>query len=649
MFSIRKRLLDLMSVRSDDPELLRAQYHAFSRQLPTMYFLLITSTWAVAFTHMGMAPHWLTIAVPVLFTLGACTRVLFWLKSKDHVPTPEAALATLKRTNRLSVIIALSFTSWALALYTYGDAYTQSHVAFYMAITVIACIFSLMYLRSAALIVTVIVNGSFVAFFVATGLPTFIAIAINVVLVCVGMLAIVTINYRNFERMVEAQRRTEALSNENLRLANIDSLTDLPNRRAFFAHLQQAYARAKADNSRLAVGIIDLDGFKPVNDLYGHSVGDKLLMQVSMRLSHQSHVDNFFIARLGGDEFAIVVSDAPQDDELAVLGSNLCAVLCKPFVLPEASVQISGSVGMAVYPDMAGTTEELFDRADYALYHSKRTKRGECTLFASVHIEKIQTDARIEQVLRQADLEKELSVVFQPIVNIQNGQAVAFEALARWTNPELGAVSPAQFIPVAERVGIIGQLTRPLLRKALAVGALWPEDIRLSFNLSAHDLNTSEGVLAVVAIIETSGFDARRLDLEITETAFIHDFDQVQKSIGMLRLLGCGVSLDDFGTGYSSLSYLHALPLTKIKIDRSFVTKLQGNATSYKIVKSLLSLSRDMGLDCVVEGVETSEELASIKKLGGVLVQGYLYSPPIPSEQVEVFLQSTAFEATKTA
>ena len=237
-----------------------------------------------------------------------------------------------------------------------------------------------------------------------------------------------------------------------------------------------------------------------------------------------------------------------------------------------------------------------------------------------------------------ADLDTELELVFQPIVDVASTKTVAFEALARWTSPTLGKVSPGQFIPIAERAGFISRLTRPLLTKALAAARSWPADIRLSFNLSAYDLSSSESMLAIIRIIEESGFDPSRLDLEVTETAFGHDFDQVRKATKMLQYLGCGISLDDFGTGYSSLSRLHALPLTKIKIDRSFVIGLHHNQIGAKIVKSLLALSRDMGLDCVFEGVETQEELAALRKLGGLMVQGYFYSPPIFEDQVGNYL-----------
>ena len=640
---LRKNVRSFMSIPVDNPELLKAQYRAFSRQLPMMYFILMTSTWAVAATHMAYAPYWLTIGMPVAMTVFSSYRVVHWWRSRRIAPTPEIATQALNRTNRMASGIAITFVTWSLLLFPYGDAYAKSHLAFYMAITVISCIFCLTHLRPAAIKVTAIVDSAFIVFFAMTGQPTLLATAVNIGLVSIGMLVILMINYRDFTRMVDAQLRTEALGNENLRLANLDSLTDLPNRRAFFAHLDLSFEAAATSGGRLAVGIMDLDGFKPVNDLYGHAAGDRLLVEVGRRLAALCIPKNIHLSRLGGDEFALVVSDAPDDTDLAADGEELCAALRAPFYLPEAMVQISGSVGFAVYPGMASSSEELFDRADYALYHGKRSKRGNAVLFSADHNAEIHRDARIEQALKIADFATELDVVFQPIVDIRNEHAVGFEALARWTSPVLGPVSPALFIPVAERAGIISRLTRPLLERALKAAQQWPAHMRLSFNLSAYDLTSPEGALGVVSTIERSGFDPLRLDLEITETAFMHDFGQVQKSIELLRNLGCGISLDDFGTGYSSLSRLHALPLTKIKVDRGFVTNLHERPASYKIVKSLLALSGDMKVDCIVEGVETKEEMATLRKLGGELVQGFYYSRPISDSEIPAFLaQSTA-------
>jgi len=633
-------LAQMMEVRSDKPELLKAQLTALSRLVPLLYFILVVNAWVLSITFVGQAPNWITLDVAMALSIVCGLRLVLWWRKKDVVLTDRQALHELKRTNKIAGILGIAFSIWALALFPYGGAYEKAHVGLFLTMAMLGSMLCLIHLRSAALIVAVTVAVPFVGFFASTGVPTLVGMAVNVTLVTTAVVIVILIQYRDFTRMVEAQKQTETLSNENLRLANLDSLTELPNRRAFFAHLDQAFRDAQSKGTRLALGIIDLDGFKPVNDLYGHMMGDRLLIEVAARLLDvRPPSDAFFLARLGGDEFAYIVADVTDDNSLIVLGDEIAALLRTPFVLPEATVQISGSVGITVYPEMAASAEQLFERADYALYHGKSARRGGAVLFSADHEAQINSDARIEQALKLADFEKEMAVVFQPIVDIRSQATVGFEALARWTSPTLGRVSPAQFIPIAERAGIIGSLTRPLLRKALAAAIQWSDDIRLSFNLSAHDLNSSEGVLAIVGLIESSGFDARRLDFEITETAFTHDFEQVQRSVEMLRLLGCGISLDDFGTGYSSLSRLHALPLTKIKIDRSFVTGLHKTPASLKIVRSLLALSRDMGLDCVVEGVETREEMDALRKLGGLMVQGYFYSPPIAESEVLPFLR----------
>lgn len=634
------RLKSLLTVQRDNPRLLKAQYIALSRQLPIMYAILLINTLALAATHYAIAPRWLAVYIPAALTVLGSARALMWWRLR-HVPaTPELVFKTLTRTSRLAFFIALSFTVWALALFPYGDSYTRSHVAFYMAITVIACIFCLMHLRSAALTTTAVVNLAFVAFFLAAGNPTYTAMAINVLLVSAAMILVLHDHYQDFTRLVNTQARSEELSDENRRLANEDSLTGLPNRRQFFALLDGALAEARDEGAKLAVGLIDLDGFKPVNDVYGHSVGDKLLFQVGQRLLRFVRND-LQLARLGGDEFGLLIRHVDSDQALIAVGEGIGEALREPFVIGDIQIAISASLGMVVYPDMAGDAVEAYEFADYALYDSKRAGAGALCLFSAAHYRDLKRDGATEQGLRRANIVEEFDLVFQPIVNVQTGRTVAFEALARWVSPDLGPVAPGQFIPVAERIGFINRLTLPLLRKALAGARSWPYEVRLSFNLSARDCGSKEAVNKIIDVIQCSGFQPRRLDFEITETAVIQDLDQAKNAINAFRALGCGISLDDFGTGYSSLSQLHALSLTKLKIDRTFISRIEHNPASYKIVKSLLALSADMELECVSEGVEREEELQVLKGLGCALVQGYLISRPMPLAQTIHWLAQT--------
>ncbi|MDF1608336.1 EAL domain-containing protein [Hoeflea sp. YIM 152468] len=625
-----------LTVPDDDSDLLKAQFAVFSSQVPLMYSIVLVNSWALAYPFMTTAPVWLAVYVPLGLSLVCAVRLVGWWRMRRTVPTAQYAHQALTRTNKFAFVLSVGLTVWALSLYPYGDAYGQGNIAFFIAITGVGVIICLQQLRSAAFIVAIVINTSFVVYFSLAGIASFVGMATNMALVSIALLLVVAIQFRHFAGAVSARSELEAISRENAKLANLDSLTGLSNRRQFFAHLEAAVS--ESGDRRVAVGIIDLDGFKPINDLYGHTVGDNLLVEVGQRLAALAG-SNVQISRLGGDEFAVTVTDCGTDDaELLAMGERLCTALRDPFVLAEATVQVSGSMGFSVYPHLAADAHELYERADYALYRSKRTNRGHPVLFTQEHVVEIDQSQRIEQVLGSANLAAEMEVVFQPIMDTRFAKVVSFEALARWTSPVLGKVPPDHFIPVAERVGLISELTCVLLNKALASASTWPEDVGLSFNLSTHDISTSDGVATIVGIILSSGVDPCRIDFEITETAMMYDFSQAKASIEIFQLLGCGIALDDFGTGYSSLSQLHALPLTKIKIDRSFVSGLHENPASYKIVKSLLALSSDMGLGCVIEGVETEEELAALKQLGCLLVQGYYYSPPVPAVDAANFL-----------
>ena len=639
MKTLTARIVRLVSVPRDNPDLLKAQFEVFSSQVPLMYSIVLINAWALAITFMPAAPAWLTVYVPLGFTAICGIRLAGWWRSRHSCPTAETAHKALTRTNQFGFVLTVALTAWALSLYPYGDPYLQGNVAFFVGITGVGVIICLLQLKSAAFMVAIIINVSFVVFFGASGIPSFGVMAVNMLLVAIALLLVVTVQFRHFAAAVDARTKLEAANRENFRLANLDSLTGLSNRRQFFSHLEAAFAQSPGQH--IAIGVIDLDGFKPVNDLYGHAVGDSLLVQVGQRLAALSCA-NTHVSRLGGDEFALTIVDCPDDAGLLAFGEEICARLREPFVLAEATVQISGSIGFSVFPHLASNAHELYERADYALYQSKRAHRGHALLFSRDHIIEIEQSDRIERLLCNADLDQEMAVLFQLIVDIRLERTVAFEALARWTSPVLGPVPPDRFIPVAERAGLVSQLTRVLLKKALAVARDWPQEVRLSFNLSTHDISSSDGVTAILGIVVSSGVDPRRIDFEITETAMMYDFKQATASIAVFKKLGCGIALDDFGTGYSSLSRLHALPLTKIKIDRSFVSGLDNNPASYKIVKSLLALSADMGLDCVVEGVETAAELATLDKLGGRLVQGYIYSRPLPQTEIAAFLPAAS-------
>ncbi|ESQ90001.1 histidine kinase [Asticcacaulis sp. AC460] len=631
---------------------MQAQFRAFCKQMPTLYFILTVSTLSVSYTFSSRAPLWLSVYLPMAMCLVCVGRFLWWIRAGKTPVSDDVALLHLKHTNVLASLLSAGLTCWGLNLYGYGDDPAQGHVIFYMALTVIGCIFCLMHLRSAAIAVTLIVIVPYIVFLMAEGGPTERAIAINLGLVCMAMISVLLTHYRDFKELIASRRdltakqvETQALSNENFRIANLDALTGLPNRRRFFHDADAAFAAAEANGRAMAIGVIDLDGFKPVNDTFGHAAGDRVLVEAAERF--QSAVVEAgpvaaTVYRLGGDEFGLVVQGDLAEGVLEDLGRRLTGTTARPFAAGGAYAQMACSIGFALWPQSGANAESLFECADYALYHAKRHLRGQTVLFSAEHQAEILNQSVVERSLQAADLGTELSLVYQPMIDLRSGATVGFEALARWDSPVLGRMAPGVFIPVAERTGLIGTVTRALLEKALREARTWPEALALSFNLSAHDICAAEGVVRLIAIVNASGIDPRRIDFEITETAMAADFERARQSVIALKALGCQVSLDDFGTGYSSLSYVHRLPLDRIKVDRSFVADLDSNPASRKIVKSLTSLCLDFGLTSVIEGVETEAQLGALSGLNGDLAQGYLFARPMPAGDIPGYLAGEA-------
>lgn len=638
-----------LTVPKSNPLLSLAQFQALSKQVPLLYFILMVNMVTLSWTHIGSAPAWLVMVAPVVIGVFGVIRSIKWIKWRKQEITPEAAYRDLRVTNWLAPPLAIGMTAWSLALLPYGDAYQKAHVAFFMAITVVGIIFCLMHLRSAALMVAILVNVPFMIAMLMTGEATFIATGFNVALVTGTLIVIVTTHYRDFRQLTESrlvlldqQETLQKLSDENLRLANLDSLTGIPNRRSFFSSLNNDFAEAARLNKRIAVGVLDLDGFKPINDMHGHAAGDKVLIEIARRLKALETQDCSFF-RLGGDEFAMICTGDCEEAALEAFGENICAAVAEQMLIGTGSLQVTGSIGIAVFPDVGLDGQELYERADYALYAAKRDKRAGVVLFNTVQAKSLDRQRQVEEALLSADLERELTLEYQPIYDVEENRCIGFEALARWTNLGLGRVSPAEFIPIAEHSGRIALMTRMLLRKALAQASEWPAGTLLSFNLSPLDLVSQDSILKLIAIVETNSFDPRFLNFEITESAVIRDFDQATRSIALLKQLGVGISLDDFGTGYSSLSHVHKLPLSKIKIDASFVRNVHQRPASAKIIRTMLSLCTELGLGSIIEGVETVDELHILEEMGVKFVQGYHFSKPLPVDAALQLIRSQRY------
>jgi diguanylate cyclase len=412
-------------------------------------------------------------------------------------------------------------------------------------------------------------------------------------------------------------------------LAYHDALTGLPNRAVFTDHLARTVAKSEGDCEPVAVICIDLDGFKAVNDLYGHPAGDELLIGVAHRLRATVRGDEL-LARLGGDEFAIVQEGGAQPNHAGLLSERILKALEQPFEIGGQTVRISGSVGVAMFPADADNPTDLIKNADMALYRGKAEGRGLARFYEAAMDEALRQRRQLEADLRLAIDNGELAVHYQPLAGLESGEILGFEALLRWTHPQLGPISPVTFIRLAEESGLIIGLGEWVLREACREAASWSPPLKLAVNISPVQFLQDDLVGAIETILGETGLAASRLDLEVTEGLLIKDADSALVTLRRLKALGVQISMDDFGTGYSSLSYFRLFPFDKVKIDQSFVQDMIANPQSRAIIRSVIGLGRGLGVPVVAEGVETAEQLAALRAEGCDQVQGYLISRPNP-------------------
>ena len=409
------------------------------------------------------------------------------------------------------------------------------------------------------------------------------------------------------------------------RLAHRDALTGLPNRLVFKAKLA-ALASVAGPADTLTVMLLDLDMFKHVNDTFGHAGGDALLQTLARRLECMV-TDAVLVARLGGDEFAILLTSARA--EAAAIAEQICRIGSRPFDLDGKSVSTSLSIGIVTAPAEPSDPETLFKHADVALYAAKAAGRATYRFFDPSMEEELRVRRDMEADLRTAIQTGGLDLAFQPIVDLATQRIVSCEALARWQHPTLGMIPPAEFIPLAEDMGLVGRLSEWVMERACATAMSWPGDIRVSVNLSPHQFNGTNLAETIRTILTTTGLRASRLELEITESVLLRDTDHVLQTLSDLKQLGARIALDDFGIGYSSLGYLQRFPIDKIKIDQSFVREITRNPESALIVESIGALANKLGLTTTAEGIETEAHAQLIGAMGYAEGQGYFFDRPL--------------------
>jgi len=445
------------------------------------------------------------------------------------------------------------------------------------------------------------------------------------------------------------------------RLAYYDELTGLPNRQYLQEALYQAVRAAERNGGRLALLCIGLDRFQRINDTLGHAAGDFLLATVgdcirnslrggdTVALERPDSAAATHVSRIGGDEFTILLTDLKQDQDAAGVARRIQEAISRPILLNNNEIVVTCSVGIALYPhDDTGVTS-LLKNADTAMHHAKEEGAGGYRFYSQSMNATALERLRLEEQLRKAVEREEFFLHYQPQVEIATGRVVGVEALIRWHHPELGMVSPADFIPIAEESGLISPIGEWVLRTACRQNRAWQEaglpPIHMSVNLSVRQFRDERLVDTVAAAIDEAGLAATRLQLEITESLLMEDVEQVITKLRALKAMGLALEVDDFGTGYSSLSYLKRFPLDTLKIDRSFVRELPGDTDDAAVSRAIIAMAHSLRLRVVAEGVETVEQLDFLRREGCDLIQGYLFSRPVPAEEVPALLAAPLLPA----
>ena len=421
-------------------------------------------------------------------------------------------------------------------------------------------------------------------------------------------------------------------------LAFTDPLTGLGNMRRFFDKVDRLIAERADDPAPFTIGILDLDGFKPINDLFGHKAGDDILIQVAMRLRAAMEGQSA-VTRVGADEFAFLFPMVFSEEAASEKAKMLIEILSAPYDVGDRTARLSASVGCSLFYSGDETTEILVNKAETALYQAKRTGRGRVVVYTHEMEEAAKRVTRIEQALRRAVSAGEVEPHFQPIVDLGNRKVIGFETLARWTDRDLGMVPPSVFIPIAEERGIIGPLSQLVLRKATEAARNWPQELFLAFNLSPSQLVDQNTGLHILAILDRTGFDPRRLEIEIAETGLMTDPVSAEKIVDDLRRVGIRVSLDDFGTGQSSLGRLREFRFDKLKIDRAFVASILDDRPSEHIIRAILAMCEGLGMDVVAEGIEDEAQAERLIQFGCAGGQGYLFGRPVDADATLLYLR----------
>ncbi|HEV2815829.1 MAG TPA: EAL domain-containing protein [Allosphingosinicella sp.] len=621
--------------------LLDERYRALQRQIPLLYAIALAN-FVGLYVAGGAEPT--SLVHPATFLIGfVVVRLVYWLRTRRRVLPPAEILKELRRTLILAGLLSIAFGYSAISIYGQSDPREQELVILFASLAAIGCAYGLTSFPAAARLPLLLFALPLAVRLAASGVPAHAGVGISLALITLMILRLVDLHNEGFVQLVRsrsevetererAQRAEQAALAEKARVrlvADTDPLTGLANRRAFLAELEQRLA-APASLTAFALALLDLDGFKPVNDTFGHAAGDALLIEVAARLRREAGAEAL-TARIGGDEFALILPCGNEATAMRI-GERISAALERPYLVDGREFRISACCGVNMVQRGCDLTTVL-SQGDAALYAGKQRGRGCVALFTPAIAEANRRRIAIERALREPGVTEEIGLAFQPIFDLSTGALRAFEALARWHQPALGPITPAEFIPITEQINVIEQISDSLLARACAEAACWPAAVRLSFNLSAIQLCSANSAARLLAIAAAAGIEASRLQFEVTETAMLVDFGAARLNLERLRAAGARIALDDFGAGFASISYLREIIFDTIKLDGALVTGAAESDAGERLLRGVLGLCASLQVPCVAEHIEHPEQIAMLRALKCRDGQGYALAPPLLVEE----------------
>lgn len=628
------RLCGISSTSEYDLATYRERLDALKGQLPWLHGIMAFHILGVQFvaSRETRASFWPALAMLLFIALRA-THWSRLRRSRLLRPFPQN---DLRQTVLVTAFFFTNNAIWCGYLYSSASTGSRIDIAIISGLAALGASCGLSSFPAAAripLVVLALPSGAALSFLKA---DTHAAIGVCIIILTAIHLQLLRVRDASFARLVSSRTALEAekkraIEAENAALteksrvtslANTDPLTGLANRRGFMSSIDD---RARCDKRRLGLILVDLDGFKPINDTFGHHAGDAMLVEVGRRLKSLSSVD-FPVARLGGDEFAMTF-ECKSTAEAVAIAEQALAALVRPFNLLGREMRISACIGVSC--EGSEGIDEAIRRADIALFDAKRRGRGAVAIFSDEMRHEVQRRTSIEQALREPTLLSEIDVSFQPIFALDTMQLTALEALARWQHPDLGWVSPSEFIPITEQISVVHEVSYELLKRAAIAARDWPASVRLSFNLSAIQLCTEGAAARVLETIAAEDLSPDRLQIEVTETAFLTDFDLARRNLAELRANRVSIVLDDFGAGYSSIAYLREMSFDAVKLDGSLISSMHCCRKGLDLLEGVLALCRAMGQQCVAEHIENQKQIDTLRRLGCRFGQGFALSRPL--------------------